>query len=54
MGVESESGHHGGNSLKGVMRLVVKNRDGDVLAEGFISDSELTYDPNPDFIVTIE
>jgi len=36
------------------MRLVVKNRDGEVITSGFIEDSELLYDPNPDFIVTID
>lgn len=44
----------GSKSLYGVMRLIVKNRDGDILAEGFIAESDLTYDPNPDFTVTID
>lgn len=54
MGTKPNTGHHGGNSLYGVMRLIVEDRDGNVLVEGFISDSELTYDPNPDFTVTID
>jgi hypothetical protein len=54
VGVKPKHAHHGGESLKGVMRLVVKNRDGEVITSGFIEDSELLYDPNPDFIVTID
>ena len=54
VGVKPDSGHHGGNSLTGVMRLIVENADGDVLTEGFISDTELTYDPNPDLTIVID
>ncbi|SEL18875.1 hypothetical protein [Haloferax larsenii] len=54
MGTKPTTGHHGGNSLTGVLRLIVEDRDGNVLAEGFIEDSELTYDPNPDFTVVID
>nr|BDD45093.1 hypothetical protein 25 [bacterium] len=44
----------GSKSLYGVLRLVVQNTEGEVIAEGFITSSELTHDPNPDFTVTID
>ena len=54
MGVTPETDHHGGHSLTGVMRLIVEDADGNVLTEGFIRDTELTYDPNPDLTISID